>query len=246
MPVSKGSPLDPARTRAAVLHRATEIFYARGLDGIGVAELCSTMGISKETLYRHFGSKEGLIEAVLVERSERVTRWLSEAAEAAGGDPRARLGAVFDALASWHAEPGFRGCAILNAATQHHGHQAAVGGHQGVRSPAEAVVGGHHGVRSPAEAAVGGHHGAKNPAATAAGPHGAPREVAARHLERRLALLTDIARGAGAAQPEVLGRQFLMLVTGATIVADHHPGTPDAARHARAAALALLDAAARP
>lgn len=204
MPVTKGSPLDPARTRAAVLHRATEIFYARGLDGVGVAELCATMGISKETLYRHFGSKEGLIEAVLVERSERVTRWLSEAAEAAGDDPRARLEAVFDALASWHGEPGFRGCAILNAATQHHGHQGA------------------------------------------GGPHGAPREVAARHLERRLALLTDIARGAGASQPEVLGRQFLMLVTGATIVADHHPGTPDAARHARAAALALLDAAARP
>ncbi|GAA4069966.1 TetR/AcrR family transcriptional regulator [Nonomuraea soli] len=206
MPVTKGSPLDPARTRAAVLHRATAIFYARGLDGVGVAELCSTMGISKETLYRHFGSKEGLIEAVLKERSERVTRWLSEAAEAAGSDPRARLAAVFDALASWHGEPGFRGCAILNAATQHHG----AGG--------------------PDEA----------------GQHGAPREVAARHLERRLALLTDIARDAGAAQPEVLGRQFLMLVTGATIVADHHPGTPDAARHARTAALALLDAATHP
>ncbi|MFI6325006.1 TetR/AcrR family transcriptional regulator [Nonomuraea sp. NPDC050556] len=190
MPVAKGSPLDPARTRAALLSAATSVFYERGLDGVGVAELCAVTGASKETLYRHFGSKDGLIEAVLQERSDRVTRWLSEAAEAAGPDPAARLAAVFDALASWHGEPEFRGCAILNAATQHH---------------------------QPPEQAV-----------------------AARHLDRRLALLTGIARDAGSAVPDTLARQWLMLITGATVMADHHPGTRDAALLAKEAALALL------
>ncbi|MFI6600907.1 TetR/AcrR family transcriptional regulator [Nonomuraea sp. NPDC050536] len=192
MPVPKGTTLDPGRTRAAILTNATTVLYERGLDGVGVAELCREFGVSKETLYRHFGSKEGLIEAVLEQRSERVTRWLSEAAEQAGPDPRAMLAAVFDALAGWHAEPGFRGCAMLNAATQHH----------------------------------------TDP----------ERGLAARHLERRLSLLTDIARRAGAAEPASLGRQLLILITGATIVADHHPTTPDAAAHARLAALSLLDA----
>ncbi len=192
MPVAKGTTLDPARTRAVILKAATDLLYQHGLDGVGVAELCARLGVSKETLYRHFGSKQGLIEAVLQARSDRVTGWLRAAASAAGDQPAEQLAAVFDALGCWYAEPGFRGCAIVNAATQHH-----------------------------------------------AGP---ARAVAARHLQRHLELLTGIAARAGAADPTTLGRQLLMLVEGATVVADHH-GAADAARQARHAALTLLRAA---
>jgi AcrR family transcriptional regulator len=189
MPVAKGMTLDPARTRAAIISSATGLLYDRGLDGAATAELCARAGVSKETLYRHFGSKEGLIEAVLAERSDRVARWLRDAAEAAGEDPACQLAAVFDALGHWYAEPGFRGCAIVNAAVQHHARPA--------------------------------------------------RSMAARHLGRHLDLLTSIAARAGAADPATLGRQLLMLVEGATIVADHYHAS-DAARHARLAALTLL------
>ena len=120
MPVAKGAALDPAQTRATILDAATRLFYARGLDGIGVAELCTTIGVSKETLYRHFGSKDKLVHAVLEARSDKVTRWLAKAAEAAGDDPFDQLAAIFDALAEWHAEPAFRGCVLLNAAAQQH------------------------------------------------------------------------------------------------------------------------------
>ncbi|MFC5825990.1 TetR/AcrR family transcriptional regulator [Nonomuraea insulae] len=120
MPVPKGSTIDPERTRATILDAATPLLYERGLDGIGVAELCALLGVSKETLYRHFGSKDGLVEAMLAERSARVTRWLAESAEAAGEDPHDQLAAVFDALQRWYDDPAFRGCAMLNAAAQHH------------------------------------------------------------------------------------------------------------------------------
>jgi AcrR family transcriptional regulator len=120
MPVAKGATLDPAQTRARILQAATGLLYQRGLDGIGVAELCATMGVSKETLYRHFGSKEGLVRAVLEARSQRIMGWVHNAVAAAGDDPFAQLAAVFDALAQWHEEPTFRGCAILNAAAQQH------------------------------------------------------------------------------------------------------------------------------
>jgi AcrR family transcriptional regulator len=194
MPVPKGSQLDPAQTRAAIQRAATDVLYERGLDGVGVAELCARLGVSKETLYRHFGSKEGLIRAVLEARSDRVARWLRDAVTAAGDDPAAQLSAVFDALGRWYAEPAFRGCAIVNAATQHHADPA--------------------------------------------------RAVAARHLDRYLELFTGIAARAGAADPDTLGRQLLMLVEGATVVADHHNGDPaTTARHAQIAALTLLDAA---
>ncbi|MCO6010742.1 TetR/AcrR family transcriptional regulator [Actinoallomurus purpureus] len=189
MPVPKGSTIDPSRTRAAILETATPVLYERGLDGIGVAELCARLGVSKETLYRHFGTKDGLVQAVLEARSERVTRWLTEAVTAAGQDHADQLTAVFDALQRWYDDPVFRGCAMLNAAAQHH---------------VETV-----------------------------------RAITARHLDGYLELLTGIARRAGAADPQALGRQWLMLVEGATVVAAHHDAT-GAGEHARRAALALL------
>jgi AcrR family transcriptional regulator len=195
VPVAKGSTVDPERTRATILHAATQVLYERGLDGIGVAELCSRLGVSKETLYRHFGTKDGLVDAVLRARSDRVTNWLAAAAAAAGDDPSDQLAAVFDALQRWYDEPAFRGCAMLNAAAQHH---------------VDAV-----------------------------------RTLTARHLDRYLELLTGIAARAGAVDPPVLGRQLLMLVEGATVVAAHHDPA-GAATVARQAALTLLSAAARP
>lgn len=120
MPVPRGTTLDPSRTRDAIVAAATDLLYQRGLDGIGVADLCREFGVSKETLYRHFGSKDGLIQAVLERRSDRVIRWLTNVVAAAGEDPVAQLGAVFDAFDRWYDEPDFRGCAIMNAATQHH------------------------------------------------------------------------------------------------------------------------------
>jgi AcrR family transcriptional regulator len=121
MPVPKGATLDPARTRAQIIERAGPLLYARGIDGIGVAECCSALGISKMTLYRHFGSKDGLVEAVLTERSARVHRWLRSAADGADPAPADRLDAVFAALGSWYQEEAFRGCAVVNAATQSRG-----------------------------------------------------------------------------------------------------------------------------
>ena len=192
MPVAKGSTIDPERTRAAILEAATPVLYERGLDGIGVAELCARLGVSKETLYRHFGTKDGLAQAVLRARSERVTRALADAVAAVGPDPADQLAAVFDVFQRTYDEPRFRGCAMLNAAAQHH---------------VEPV-----------------------------------RAITTRHLDRYLDTLTGIAERAGAADPGLLGRQLLMLVEGATVVATHH-GPAGVGDHALRAALTLLAAA---
>lgn len=194
MPVAKGSTIDPGRTRAAILQAATEVLYERGLDGVGVAELCSRLGVSKETLYRHFGTKDGLVHAVLEARSDRVIRWLTDAVRGAGVDPAEQLTALFRALQGWYDEPAFRGCALLNAATQHHTDDV--------------------------------------------------RAITARHLGRYLELFTEIAERAGAADPHQLARQLLILVEGATVVADHH-NPVRTGEHACHAALTLLAVARR-
>lgn len=74
--------------------------------------------MSKLSIYHHFGSKAGLVQALLARRSERVTDWLTQAARSAGPDPRAQLRALIEAMGAWYTEPGFHGCAMINAAVE--------------------------------------------------------------------------------------------------------------------------------
>ena len=133
-------------------------------------ELSQRAGVSKLSLYRHFGSKNALLEEVLRQRSDNVLAWL-RAATTVPRDPVDRLLAVFDALRRWYTERPFRGCAIVNAAPQ-------------------------------------------NPA-----PDGPARRVARNHLARHLELLTALAAQTDATDPPLVGRQLLILLEGATVIA---------------------------
>jgi AcrR family transcriptional regulator len=52
-------------TRRTILERALELFAARGYETVGVQEIVKTAGVTKPTLYHWFGSKQGLLEALL-------------------------------------------------------------------------------------------------------------------------------------------------------------------------------------
>ncbi len=73
-------------------------------------------GIAKTTLYRHFGSKEGLILAALAKVDEVSRDEMREFVEKASDDPVKRILALFDLLAVWFAEPEFKGCPFVAAA----------------------------------------------------------------------------------------------------------------------------------
>ncbi|MEI7990580.1 MAG: TetR/AcrR family transcriptional regulator [Chloroflexota bacterium] len=53
--------------RANILHQALKLFATRGYDAVGVQEICDTAEITKPTLYHYFGSKRGLMEALVNE-----------------------------------------------------------------------------------------------------------------------------------------------------------------------------------
>lgn len=53
--------------RENIIERAVELFSTRGYDAVGVQEIAETCGITKPTLYHYFGSKKGLLDAVLKE-----------------------------------------------------------------------------------------------------------------------------------------------------------------------------------
>ncbi|HEX4447495.1 MAG TPA: helix-turn-helix domain-containing protein [Polyangiaceae bacterium] len=77
---------DAQRNRLRVLQVAREVFAAEGL-GVPIDEIARRAGLGVGTLYRHFPTKEALLEAILVTRMEQVTedaRALAESDDAGG------------------------------------------------------------------------------------------------------------------------------------------------------------------
>ncbi len=70
-PPRRGRPRDPERTQR-ILEAARKHFYAHGLERASVDAIAAEAGVSKMTLYSNFGSKEGLFEAVVQDRTDRV------------------------------------------------------------------------------------------------------------------------------------------------------------------------------
>ena len=67
----RGRPRDPERSRR-ILEAARNHFYAHGLERASVDAIAAEAGVSKMTIYSNFGSKEGLFEAVVQDRTDRV------------------------------------------------------------------------------------------------------------------------------------------------------------------------------
>ncbi len=108
----------PPSTRDRLIDTAARLFYAEGITATGVDRVVAHSGVSKPTLYRHFGSKSALVAAVLEDLHRRRREAVIAYVDAHASKPRERLLAVFDWLGAWHASEGRRGCAFLNAAAE--------------------------------------------------------------------------------------------------------------------------------
>lgn len=53
--------------RQLIMNSALTLFYESGYDAVGVQQIVDSAGVSKPTLYYYFGSKQGLLEALLNE-----------------------------------------------------------------------------------------------------------------------------------------------------------------------------------
>ncbi|MFC1440740.1 TetR/AcrR family transcriptional regulator [Streptacidiphilus sp. N1-10] len=103
--------------RERLLNAATELFYEEGVHTVGIDRVIERAGVAKATLYNTYGSKDGLIRAYLADRHESRRRRITAKVEQ-HQDPRARLLAVFDALADSIAAPNYHGCAFVNASAE--------------------------------------------------------------------------------------------------------------------------------
>ena len=100
--------------RDLALHRAMEVFWARGYEGASIGDLTAAMGIERPSLYAAFGCKEALFrQAVELYRGQGLTR------QALADAPTARdaVAAMLRTNAIHYASPGQpRGCLVVLAA----------------------------------------------------------------------------------------------------------------------------------
>jgi len=105
-----------AEKKDYLLQEAIRLFNRYGYHAMGVDRLMAETGIAKTTLYRHFGSKDGLILAALAKVDEESRDEMRAYVEEASDDPLKRILAIFDLLAIWIADPEFKGCPFATAA----------------------------------------------------------------------------------------------------------------------------------
>jgi AcrR family transcriptional regulator len=100
--------------RERLLAAARELFYAEGIQSVGIDRVIERAGVAKASLYSTFGSKEALVRAYLDESHERILGRRRVAVEGAG-DPVAAILAVFDSQARDFERPDYNGCAFAGA-----------------------------------------------------------------------------------------------------------------------------------
>ena len=107
-----------ARPRDRILRTATELFRKEGIAAVGVNRIIGEADVAPMTLYRQFGSKDGLVAAALEHWGTQWRNFLADALDRSGDDPRARFDGLWEALEEWVAADGFRGSFIANGATE--------------------------------------------------------------------------------------------------------------------------------
>jgi TetR/AcrR family transcriptional repressor of mexJK operon len=60
------------KKREAILHGAKAVFLKHGFGGASMDQVAAAAGVSKMTVYRHFGSKEDLFAGVITELCQRI------------------------------------------------------------------------------------------------------------------------------------------------------------------------------
>ncbi len=106
--------------RERILEAAYELFSRRGIQAVGVDAVIERSGVARQTLYRHFSSKQELVLAFLERRETLWTRnWLQTSVELRASDPKERLLAIFDVFDEWFHGPEFEGCTFINVMLEH-------------------------------------------------------------------------------------------------------------------------------
>jgi AcrR family transcriptional regulator len=103
----------------ALLGATSELTYENGITSTGVDAIAARAGVTKRTLYQHFGSKDRLVAEALTDRSRRALLALETAAKRRSeetGEPA--ILALFDVIENALRTRTKAGCAFINASLE--------------------------------------------------------------------------------------------------------------------------------
>lgn len=97
-----------------ILDASEDLFNTHGFHAVGIDKIQDISGVSKVTMYKHFGSKRDLILAVLTRRDDRFQQSLSRRASE-HSSLEEKIGALIDWHLEWFNSPDFNGCMFVSA-----------------------------------------------------------------------------------------------------------------------------------
>jgi len=110
---------DKPNAHDALLGATSELTYEGGITGTGVDAIAARAGVTKRTLYQHFGSKDRLVAEALDDRSRRALAGLETNARRRAeetGEPA--ILALFDVIENALRTRTKAGCAFINASLE--------------------------------------------------------------------------------------------------------------------------------
>lgn len=113
--MKQGSEQSEAKQR--IIKTALALFYKQGYLATGINQVIAESGVTKNTFYYHFPSKDDLCVAYLQARHKIWMGWFVDYLEKEP-TPFRKIAGLFDFLERWLTECDFRGCAFLNIATE--------------------------------------------------------------------------------------------------------------------------------
>jgi AcrR family transcriptional regulator len=123
-PTAHQPPARRSEARERLVAAASRLFYAEGINSVGVDRIVSESQVTLATFYRHFPGKQDLVVAYLQGVHDTlVARAAALADRAEGRDLVRELGAQVVAEIG---HEGFRGCAFINAASEFEDREGAV------------------------------------------------------------------------------------------------------------------------
>ena len=103
----------------ALIGATSELTYAQGIRGTGVDAIAARAGVTKRTLYQHFGSKDRLVAEALSDRSRRALLGLEANARRLSEETGDLvILALFDVIEKALGTKTQAGCAFINASLE--------------------------------------------------------------------------------------------------------------------------------
>ena len=135
----KVSKAEAAQNRERIIEVAAKLFRERGFDGIGVADLMKSAGLTHGGFYGHFASKEDLMAQACARALDASQDALRQVVERDGANALSVIASAY--LSPTHRDHPGEGCvlAALGAEAARHGSPLRTAFTQGVRSTVDAL-----------------------------------------------------------------------------------------------------------